>query len=274
MSRLCLLLFFVCCTANAQVVSRGIVRGGTFWGGLPRVVTASNPEVGDSITNNMIACWPLDEATATREDDWATFDLTDNNTVTGTTGPTGLGNASLFDAANSEYLSRADHADLRMGNFSTTFVIWANQSVTGFRGIIGKDTGGSRGYFLYHTDAIANTFVWQVYDTTGSFGQIISSGTFPEGSGWHFIICGYDEPNNRLFMSVDNGTMEFDAMPNPPNASTAEFQIGHDNSAAGAGYYAGALAGAALWNRLLTAVERETLYNGGAGQRACEEQGN
>ena len=270
MSRILALLLLVSCTAYAQVYSSGVVRGGTFWGGLTTRVVEGLGEELVSITNNMIACWPLDEAVATREDDWASFDLTDNNTVTGTMGPTGLGNASSFAGASLEYLSHADDASLRMGDYSTTWVIWVNVTLSGFPAIISKENGADRQFLVYH-DGPANKFHWVVFDAIGN-GDVTSTGTFAEGSGWHMIVCGYDKPNNRIFMSIDNGAMDTDTMLAAPIGGTAALTFGEPNS--GFDYLTGALAGAALWNRLLTAIEREALYASGNGSRACEEQGN
>lgn len=227
-----------------------------------------------SLTNDMIACWPLDEATGTREDDWATFDLTDNNTVTGTTGPVGLGDASSFATANSEYLSHADHASLRMGDFDTTFAVWANLTSIGagqILAILSKDNSTvDDGYVLAYSQTDSK-FKWLVNKAVGD-EEAESSATYAPGSGWHFIVCGYDSTNDRIFLSVDNGASVTASMSGPPRAGTAEFRIG--DRVAPASFWNGAIAGAVMWGRLLTAGEITTLWAGGNGSRACEEPGN
>jgi hypothetical protein len=277
MSRILALAFLLCCTAGAQVYSSGTVRGGTFWGGLTTRASASTNDPLNSITNNMVACWPLDEATATREDDWATFDLTDNNTVTGTTGPIGLGNASSFAAANSESLSRAgDDAELRMGDFSATFVVWANMgsTVSDLPTVFSKSATGNNGYALEYNPA-TDKFQFVVAGTDVIYRTVASSATFAENSGWHFIVCGYDKPNNLIFISVDGGLNTTATMSGvAPRAGTAAFLMGNDGSAGFNYFWSGGIAGAARWDRLLSAIEREQLYAGGDGAQACEQEGN
>jgi hypothetical protein len=230
-----------------------------------------------TLTNDMIACWPLTEATGTRDDDWNGFALTDNNTVTGTTGPSGLGDASSFASANSEYLSRADNASLRMGDFDTTFCVWANLTAEGpglARCVFSKDdSAGSRGYVLEFIES-TQKFNWNVFDTLGGSATAISSGTYPAASGWHFIVCGFDKTNGDAFIYVDNDSGVTDAMAAPPRAGTAEFRIGARVSAGIPSYWEGGIAGAAMWGRLLTSGERTQLWASGNGSRACEEPGN
>lgn len=229
----------------------------------------------ESFTANMIACWPLDEAVGTREDDFASFDLTDNNTVTGTTGPSGLGNASSFDSANSEFLSHADHASLRMGDFDTTWAIWFNCTTDNaqLQSMISK-TGLTLnlGHKLYR-DSADDKIKFVVHDSGNNPVTVSSTATFAPGSGWHFVVCGYDKANTRIFLYVDNGAANTAAMAAAPNGATAgaTFRIGDTISSQ---YWDGGLAGAALWGRLLTAGERTALWAGGNGARACEEEGN
>jgi len=273
MSKALFLLLF-CCTANAQVFSSGVVRGGVFWGGLS---TRAAADAGNDFTADMIACWPLTEATGTREDDWASFDLADNNTVTGTTGPVGLGDASSFASANSEYLSHADHASLRMGDFDTTFAVWANLTADAsglFRCVFSKDDSeGSRGYVLNYIES-TDKFHFDVLDTGAGSATAISSGTYAPASGWHFIVCGFNSTTDDVFISVDDSALDTDSMALPPNPGTAEFRIGARVSVGIPSYWEGGIAGVAMWDRLLTAGEITTLYAAGAGARACEEQGN
>ena len=81
---------------------------------------------GSPFLSGLIAYWTLDEASGTRVDAHGNNDLSDNNTVTSTTGK--VGDAAAFATANSEYLSRADNADLSVGNIDFTFDLWLNLS--------------------------------------------------------------------------------------------------------------------------------------------------
>lgn len=264
MNRIAVLLLFLAAHVSGQAIGNGKIYGGTLFGASGGGGSSS---VSSDLATSMIACWPLDEASGTREDDFGVFDLTDNNTVTGTTGPVGLGNASSFALANSEYLSRADNVALRTGDFSTTFVAWANlTSNPGILAVLSKDnnTAGS-GYLLSHNSA-NSTFRFLVKGASDS-KEVSATGTYAPGSGWHFIVCGYDKPNARIFISVDDNADATLAFTGAPVSGTEEFRIGDRVSPSS--FWNGGIAGVALWSRLLTATERTALYASGNGTRAC-----
>ena len=74
------------------------------------------------LTTSLVEAWNLQEASGNRAGAFASLTLTDNNTVTQTTGPSSvIPQAALFTAANSEYLSRADEAALSLtGDWTIT----------------------------------------------------------------------------------------------------------------------------------------------------------
>ena len=74
------------------------------------------------LTDGLVSCWDLDEASGTRYDAYGTNDLTDYNTVGQAAGVNGY--AGSFISANSEYLAHSDNADLSTGNIDFTVMAW------------------------------------------------------------------------------------------------------------------------------------------------------
>ena len=90
-----------------------------------------------ALADNLVAYWKLDEASSTRNDSVGTNHLTSNNSVGQATGK--LNYAANFVAANSQYLSIADNADLSVGDIDFTVSAWIwLDSAGGARGIVGK----------------------------------------------------------------------------------------------------------------------------------------
>ena len=83
----------------------------------------SFPSATSTLTDGLVAYWPLDEASGTRADSHSnSLDLTDNNTVSQGTGHV-YANAADFEEATREYLSRASTDLLQPLSFSISLWI-------------------------------------------------------------------------------------------------------------------------------------------------------
>jgi hypothetical protein len=214
-----------------------------------------------SLLTGVIAFWKLEEASGTRVDEVGSNDLTDNNTVTQTTGK--IGNAAQFTAANSETLSIADNADLSFANTDDfTFSCWVYlDSTGGSQQLITKRTSNLTGTnleYMLRTDAGVPTFYYGY--GAGSFDSVASSTTLST-STWYFILFWHDQTANTINVSVDNGS---------PNTATKlgtiadqgnTFYLGGTTSE----FLNGRLDAVGLWGRLLTSGEKAALYNSGNG---------
>ena len=104
----------------------------------------------------------MDETGGARDDSFSTNHLTDNNTVSNAGGI--LGNAALFTAGNSEYLSRASTSSLVAGDEDFTISSWFYLNSTGEYVIASKRDsgagGGAQTVLLLHCDGTdgATTF--------------------------------------------------------------------------------------------------------------------
>ncbi len=218
------------------------------------------------LLHELVAFWPLDEASGTRADKFGRLDLTDNNTVTQRVGPTGVGNAADFLTANSEYLSRASESLLQAGDYDFSFAAWAiiENQVGVVEGIIGKDVAVSRDYYLYY-DGTRDLVSLQLYNTAGGVTNLDNSA--PD-TDWHLYSFGYRAATRTVWLAFDaNAAFEATlAGATPPNAGTAEFRLGAREYATFQQYLDGGICNVGKWHRYLTLDDRQYLYSAGSGR--------
>lgn len=217
-----------------------------------------------SLLTNLVSYWKLDEASGTRNDTHGSNHLTDNNTVTSTSGK--INNAAQFANGNSEYLSCTSNSDLQTGDIDFTFTAWIQPQTsfpTGGEIIVGKDVdtpSSSRDYTIDIRDTAAIRF----YINGG--GTSIVTGPTLSLSTWYFVVAWHDAAANTVNLQVDNGTVNSSSTGGEvPQTSGAEFRIGARAYAGFEGYFNGLIDEVGFWKRTLTTQERSDLYNGGSG---------
>ena len=149
---------------------------------------------------NLVAGWKLDEASdgsapVARADVLGALELTDNNTTPSAAGI--IGNGANFTAANSEFLSHADHAvfDSITGSGGFTICFWLKWTA----GVpISKDTGAAGREFLMWVDG--SLYVFQ----TDAISQQVATGHTAD-SNWHMYTFGWDPSDSKVFVQKDNG---------------------------------------------------------------------
>lgn len=222
-----------------------------------------------SLSDSLIAYWKLDEASGTRLDELngcggSGCDLTDNNTVTQNPGK--LNNAAQFTSANTEYLSRSDHADLSAGDIDFTIIQWVYLDSKGavqhfvFKG---SNTGGSQYEYRTRYASGSDRFVFGLADGTSGTDCAANSFGSPDNGTWYFIVAWYDATANTANIQVNNGTVDSCSWSTGSNDSANAFNIGR--AGAGGGYMNGRIDGVGWWKRVLTSGERAALYNSGNG---------
>jgi hypothetical protein len=231
-----------------------------------------------ALSDNLIACWSLDETSGTRADSVGSNNLTDNNTVLSGTGK--FSNAADFETGNSEYLSIADNTDLSTGNIDFTFAAWVNaESVLGSnsgRYIVSKH--GASGNFewgMTHEDqaSVERFRANVVANGTSPFVSVAADnlGT-PSIATWYYVVFWHDATANTINIQVDNGTAN-------STAHSAGVFDGNGTFALGAyaqtpsKFFDGMIDEAAFWKRVLTADERTELYNSGTGMACSSIEG-
>jgi hypothetical protein len=220
---------------------------------------------GSTLTTSLISYWKLDDAAGTRSDAYGVNSLTDNNTVTQATGKVGF--AGQFTAANSEYLSHVDNADLSTGNIDFTIACWVylDTNPANAMNIVTKwdsTTIGEREYQLYLTDA--DNFAFNVWDSAGANSNATASNFgVPSTGAWYFIVAWVDSSLGKINIQVNNGTPNIDNSTGAVNSS-ATFRIG-SRASTPTDFWNGRIDEVGFWKRVLTAAERTDLYNSGIG---------
>jgi hypothetical protein len=217
------------------------------------------------LTPNLISFWELEEASGTRVDSHGSNDLADNNTVTQNTGK--VGNAAEFVAANTEYLSIADNADLGYdGDFSVAgwFMMPSVQQAR----IVGKgaDTFAQNEFQVAVSFSSGFKASLSVYVSSGSAGGA-GDATSLQNNTWYFFVGTYNATTRVPTFTLNGGTRNVgSALAGPPARKSQPFHIGRFGST----YMTGRIDQIGFWKRVLTVEEEAWLYNLGNGRTYAE----
>lgn len=219
-----------------------------------------------SLLTSLVSYWKLDEASGTRYDSHGTNDLTDNGSVSSTTGK--LNSAGSWDGG-SRYLSHSDNSDLSTGDIDFTFTAWVKFTDIGQRRfIIGKDdsTSGNREYTLFYHNA-TDRIRFDVFTATDSDHFVLADSLGSPSTGtWYFIVAWYDSTANTLNIQINNGTVDTTSgVSSLQSSGAAEFRLGARSYSGIEDYHDGLIDEVGFWKRVLTSDERTRLYNSGAG---------
>lgn len=224
------------------------------------VTKLNTPVTSNSLLTNLISYWKMDEASGDRVDATAAANtLTDNNTVTSTTGI--INNSALFTFANSESLSHVDNASLSTGDIDFTFCGWFKFTTNpgaSYPGLITKNNAGDIDYYLaLHASQSRFNFGTVSGDIDATTFGAISTGT------WYFVCAWHDATANTVSIQVNAGTVDSAATSGPATDTAGAFEIGHWSTYGT--YLDGTVDEVGFWKRTLTSGERTLLYNSGAG---------
>lgn len=205
----------------------------------------------------------LDEASGTRNDSVGTSHLAPTNAPLSAAGK--VGDAALFAAASSQYLSVADNATLSTGNIPFTLAAWVYVSSTANQMILGKTSlDGSNGYeyVLYYFNSTARVGFGVGNGTSFQAVQCTNFGALSQNT-WYCMIGWHDSVAATLNIQVNNATVTTAARTVTPADTTMPFGIG--GTSGNTSRFTGRVDEAALWKRVLTVAERTALYAGGNG---------
>ena len=216
---------------------------------------AGHPTLGIGL----VSAWPLDETSGQRNDVHGTNHLQSNNGVGSAAGK--RANAASFIAANSQYLSHVDNADLSIDG-DKTFAAWVYRATAGANmAILSQRTSGNGAYQFYF-DAADKLHAYLTDSNNASFSEPATAAAVMAGT-WNLCIIWYDSSDKKLRVQMNDGTVAAGAaLPNGPISSTQDFNVVR---LAGSVYGDGRVDAALLADRVWTAQERSDLWNGGAG---------
>lgn len=223
-----------------------------------------------ALTDNLISCWELEEASGTRVDAVVASanDLTDNNTVTQQTGK--VGNCGQFTKANSEYLSRADNASLSCDGETFTVCAWVYQDAAPAANTANNIASKLGGFANWEwrlmnedIDLDGGRFQFNIWADDGTQDTVYVTGT-PSNATWYFVMAALNTSSDLLKISVNDGTVFTAAQTKTIVATNAAFQIGAANSLA---FWGGRIDQVCFWKRdvFLVSADVTAMYNGGAG---------
>ena len=232
-------------------------------------------KIGQGLKKDLVGYWPLDEASGTRRDlSGNELTLTDNNTVTGTDGPSRkLPLASQFTVANSEYLSRADETKLRAAATGLTLAIWVKHDgafpgAGGYQNPIAKTDAGAAREYEVQWNGDNNRFIF----ITTEDGSTLKTAGFPlapTADAYHLLVAWWS--GTQLFAQQDGGVVTSGSATTSIYGSTNALLLGSNTGTSQ--FWPGGMAGFGKWDRALTAQERLYLYNGGIGRGFSLNQG-
>ena len=217
-----------------------------------------------AIITNLVGYWSLGEASGTRSDSVGANHLSDNNTVTSTTGQ--VGNCAQFVAANTEYLSITDNTDLSMGNIDFSIAAWVQLADQfALNQLVAKSTGSDFAYHLFFNGGSTYRLKMEIANAVGLGGyDAIEATTFglPPQDTWFFVVGWYDSVADTLNIQVNDGTVDSKGNSTGSFDDGGTFYLGRYDSF----YFGGLLDEVGIWKKALTSAERTWLYNSGAGR--------
>ncbi len=203
----------------------------------------------------------MDELTGTRVDHIGGLNLTQVNSVPGVTGK--VRNAAQFAIASANTYLRGINSslyDLGASAFTIAFWIKVTSIPAVFMTVISQGDSLNAGQYNWRILVAPNTGQIQLAFQGGH--SILNSTVNLVAGNWTFVVLWQN--STSLNMQQNNGTID-------TNAATF-FSLGgaggtFDFGAIGAGLSElnGLIDSTQVWNRVLTAGERTTLWNNGAG---------
>ena len=246
---------------------------------LPWSALAAPPETSlFPESKNIVSRWYLDEVSGVRYDSVGSNDLTDNNTVSSTTGWTGTGGgfdySADFTSTNSEFLSISDGTQTGLdfdGDF--TFSAWVNikTAPSSVYTLVGKSPDDQYRFF-YRNPTLLQSDIWN----NASESQVEETQDLGTDS-WNLVTLVWDVsiPQGYLYL---NGSLIGSTMTNTAATSISNengnFQLG---ATANSLFLNGRMQDAKVWGLALTSTgvleEYEVYTTVPAGEEEEEETG-
>ena len=233
----------------------------------------SNPYDVVVLADSPVSYWPLDDPTGT-----TATDLADSNNGTytsgftlGGSGPSGnFGGSTAFNGSTG-YVSVTDAANLRITSTLTleAWVFCTAYSSANFGRIISKLASNFPGYELLMASSTsssppANTVYFQ-FGNTGALANVVDTGTLPLNTWIHFVAT-YNGTTAILYrngVQVASGSVGSATIA----SNTTNLNIGRWPGTPAGSFWTGSIAGAAVYNTVLTQSQITRHYQSGIGAK-------
>lgn len=224
-----------------------------------------SPDSTGNLESGLVAYWPLNENSGTREDVRGANNLAEiNGTVSAQPGI--QDQAARFQAVEQRHLSIGDNPDVSTGDIDFTIAAWVYlDTITDHRTILAKgDTVNGCGdeYLLWY-QGTARNFRFEI--NCQAKQAIAASFGAPVAGTWYFVAAWHDAAAGTVNIQVNNGPVDSTTTAGiaPPD-TTHSLRIGMGSDAF-ANPFDGRIDEVGFWKRVLIAQERTDLYNGGSG---------
>lgn len=220
---------------------------------------------GNGLLTNLVAYWGLDEAAGANnalDKHTNALTLTQVNSPGSSTGLVYAG-ARTF---SSQYFARNSESLLQAGDIDFALAAWvhlADASIT--RTIIAK--GNPAGYTTNEYNLRVSGGVVTFSVANGANGVDVSAASHGALAlnTWVFVAAWHDATANKVYVQINNGTVDSANYTYGVAAGTNAFRVGADTSG-GFRYWSGRLGPILFWkSRTLDTTARTALYNAGAG---------
>lgn len=219
-----------------------------------------------AFTDDLKAYWKLDETSGTRNDSHGSNHLTANGSPGSASGK--LSNAVDLERSSTQYLSRADNADLSGGSASFTISAWVqleSKPGSGLMTIVSKHDGATvNNEYILYWDQASDRFKFSAYLNSGTLGTVTANvfGAPGLAPNWYFVTAWRDATNNQIGIAVNAGTPNTVSYSSGVADTSEDFRIGATGGG-GTNLWDGLIDEVGFWKRVLTSNERRGLYNGG-----------
>lgn len=258
---------------DEQLGKRGRVMGYSFRPlGMGGGAADSSDPIGDALRASAVAYWKMDEASGTRVDSKADYDLTVfdaqdlGRNLTGVAGK--VGNAVPFGQDVKVILRLADSADFRSTNSQVMYyAVWVKKpNAVGDAVLIAKTQLEP---YVYDVLLVLNNGASGVKLVTGGdpYPEIVK--TIAIGfDTWAFIECYIDSASNEMGVAVNNSAFTTGTIGQTLTGGTGWLSLGSEGGDNSVGVFVSSqiLDELLVMHRRPTAAERTYLYNSGAGR--------
>lgn len=217
----------------------------------------------ESLLNDMVAWWTLDEGGGTRIDSHGSFDLSDSGTTPSIAGK--VSSAADFSSGITT-LSRAA-GDVYGGSFDFSGCFWGyvptsvpDRDVA----VCNYNTDTAMSFYVQTANLANRNFQFVGRQADGAIYPYCTSTITTLPDTWYFVYYEYDHSTQTMGLKVNDETKVTTIVGGTGLQSGAEvpFRIG---SRAADRHWTGYVDEAAFWTRTLTEDEIASIYNEGAG---------
>lgn len=228
-----------------------------------KATSTSGSALPPGLLVNLVAWWKMDEASGTRINSVVANSALDLTPV----GPPGVGTGKLGNGVDftaiTQYLTCADNALLNaFGNGDFSIQFWIKSDTTGSPYVIGQGSGNYN--FILGFFTVSNTVQFGLNNNNSGLSNSATTLITSTGVWYHVVFVANRTGGQSLFyingvQQGATGTATAGTVYGGP-LIVGNYAGGSTNSAPD-----GIMDEVAYWNRVLTAGEVTTLYNGGVG---------